>query len=204
MNRGLKSRSIAVAFLVSGVALAFGGIQGSRHDFSTEAWNNEGEICRPCHTPHNAQPQIPLWNHETTVAAFMLYSSPTLEGTPEQPREGSKSCLSCHDGSVAVDSYGGNTGDNYLGGTALIGTDLSDDHPISILWPENHWNTLDFAMCLNCHNNRPPPSFVSELPFFDGYVECATCHDAHNGSDYEKLLRLPLQNSEICLYCHGK
>ena len=79
---------------------------------------------------------------------------------------------------------------------ALIGTDLSDDHPVSIQW--QHPSDMGYNMCVNCHGGS------RQLPFFDGYVECATCHDVHNGSNYDKLLRKPLQGSQICFHCHDK
>ena len=81
-------------------------IVGSAHDFSGEGWSG-GEICLPCHTPHNAdttEPDAPLWNHAVTSALYTLYDSPTMDVAPEQPRPASKLCLSCHDGTVALDS----------------------------------------------------------------------------------------------------
>ena len=113
----------------------------------------------------------------------------------------SKLCLSCHDGTVALDSYG-----NVTGGTNLmpsdpgyIGTNLSDDHPIGILW--GHKKP---AVCTNCHVEHGPGVLDGELPFYDGKVECASCHDPHNGGTGTKLLRLPILNSTLCLHCHGK
>ncbi len=180
-----------------------GEISGSVHDFSGNGWS-QGEICLPCHTPHNAdttQLDSPLWNHEVTTATFTVYSSPTLKVTPLAPRGISKLCLSCHDGTLALDSFGGNLGSNYISGEYNVGTDLSDDHPISIYW--SHQNDLQSLGCVQCHNPRPSDT-NSDLPFFDRYIECATCHDVHAGTSYDKLLRKTLQGSELCLYCHGK
>src|SRR5665811_812821 len=92
-------------------------ITGSSHDFSTANWNFGGEICQPCHTPHDASLDMagsPLWNRQSTSATFQLYSSPTFDGssTIEQPSGTSKLCLSCHDGTVALDNFGGFTGGN--------------------------------------------------------------------------------------------
>lgn len=70
------------------------------------------QICIFCHTPHNSQPQGPLWNRkDTSVANFARYSSSTLKiGTIAasqysisgdaggQPNGSSRLCLSCHDG----------------------------------------------------------------------------------------------------------
>ncbi|MCJ7579981.1 MAG: cytochrome c3 family protein [Candidatus Aminicenantes bacterium] len=179
----------------------FAQIAGSAHDFSGTGWAG-GEICLPCHAPHNtsATPDAPLWNHEETTATFTLYSSPWMEGSPQQPQGVSRLCLSCHDGTIALDSFGGNTGASYLAGTSNLTTDLSNDHPVSILW--QHQNDLNNGTCGRCH--RVHGNMEPVLPFFNGYVECATCHDVHNGTGYERLLRKSLQGSELCLICHGK
>ena len=201
----MRQISSGLFFLVSILftGLVYGAIQGSVHDFSAQGWAG-GEICLPCHTPHNADTTVtdsPLWNHQVTAAVFTLYSSPTLDITPEQPRGPTKLCLSCHDGTVALDSFGGNTGLNYLGGDANLGTDLFDDHPVSIRW--EHQTELGGSMCSNCHILHPF-GFNNILPFFDRHIECSTCHDVHNGTPYVKLLRKSLQGSDICFHCHGK
>ena len=182
-----------------------GQITGSAHDFSGELWGG-GEICIACHTPHNAYtsvPDAPLWNHELTTATFTVYSSPTMDVSVPQPSDVSKLCLSCHDGTIALDSYGGNTGSTTIAVDSNLSTDLSNDHPISIDW--DHQTTPPSGPCGKCHavHGGGPPTNPA-LPFFEGKVECATCHDVHNTSTSTKLLRLPLAGSELCLYCHGK
>ena len=113
-------------------------IVGSEHDFSGESWNTSGEICAVCHAPHNADVTVtnaPLWNHQTTIASFNTYTSATMHSTTGQPDASSKLCLSCHDGTVAVDNFGGQTaGSYYLSGSSLIDTELNDDHPISFTY----------------------------------------------------------------------
>ncbi|HLP76861.1 MAG TPA: cytochrome c3 family protein [Candidatus Paceibacterota bacterium] len=179
-------------------------ITGSAHNFSGKGWGSS-EICIFCHTPHNAaSPQLaPLWNHSPTLANFTLYSSSTLHNTPGQPGNESKACLSCHDGSVAIDSFGSRTGAQMMSGGALIGVDLSNDHPIGITM---YHDSRDGALrCQNCHNMHLSPSMISPLPFFSGKVECATCHDPHNKTPgNSKLLRKPITGSELCLHCHAK
>ncbi len=98
-----------------------------------------------CHTPHNADASVtdaPLWNHEVTTAIYTVYSSPTMDVPVGQPGGISKLCLSCHDGTVAVDNFGGTTdGAVTIGSYATppsynpaLTTDLSDDHPIGMEW----------------------------------------------------------------------
>lgn len=185
---------------------AVAGIQGSVHDFSAQGWSG-GEICVVCHTPHTGRTDVeaPLWNHEVSSATYTLYGSNSLKATPQQPGPGgvSRLCLSCHDGTIAVDSFGGNSGGTYINPGALIGTDLSNDHPVGVAWQHQDGALLN---CTNCHDihNLDRAAYGKPLRFFSGRVECATCHDVHNDVTEVKLLRLPLAGSRLCLQCHGK
>ncbi len=193
---------ICLFYFFTGTTVVYGGIEGSAHDFSSQGWSGGG-ICEVCHTPHTADTSAvgaPLWNHTITTATFTMYSSPTMIVQPEsQPQGITKLCLSCHDGTVAIDSFAGNWGGTYISGAADLSTDLADDHPVSIRW--EHQN--ETPSCTNCHFVHGA-MFSSELPFFNGFVECATCHDVHNTGTLPKLLRKSLQGSELCFYCHGK
>jgi predicted CXXCH cytochrome family protein len=182
-------------------------IVGSKHDFSGKAWNTTGEICVVCHTPHNADASVtdaPLWNHELTTSTFTLYNTATLDATVGQPDASSKLCLSCHDGTVALDNFGGNTGGtNFIGGGANLGTDISDDHPISF--------TYDAALATADGGLYDPTTTSSGLGgtiqqdlLIADKVQCASCHDVHNGSGVAKLLRKSNANSALCLTCHSK
>ena len=182
-------------------------IVGSAHDFSGESWNTTTEICIVCHTPHNADITVleaPLWNHETTLANFTPYSSPTLDATVGQPSASSKLCLSCHDGTVALDNFGGTTGGtNYIGGGALIGTDLLDDHPISFIY-DAALATTDGGLFDPITTNSGLGSTINDDLLFGGQMQCASCHDVHNGSGEDNLLRLNNDASALCLTCHNK
>jgi predicted CXXCH cytochrome family protein len=194
---------ILLVILCSNPGTIKANISGSKHDFSlATSWNPGGEICEPCHTPHNANTTIadaPLWNHDVTEATFVVYDSPTFTGPIEQPQGPSKLCLSCHDGTIKLDSFGGDTGDTAISGPALLGTNLKDDHPVSVYW--DHKEIINVP-CSNCHNVQGPDNRA--VPFFNHYVECSSCHDTHNTAGNPKLLRLPMQGSELCLHCHGK
>ncbi|MCP4665925.1 MAG: cytochrome C, partial [Deltaproteobacteria bacterium] len=117
MKKLLVVLAVAILGTMGFVSVSYAVIAGSAHDFSTQPWMaaHNGQICLPCHTPHNADTSVtdgPLWNHQvTTVATYTLYTSSTFEATDSgQPDGRSKLCLSCHDGTVAVDSFGGVTG----------------------------------------------------------------------------------------------
>ncbi|NIA21349.1 MAG: hypothetical protein GWP05_05135 [Anaerolineaceae bacterium] len=120
-----------------------------------------------------------------TTQEFTLSDGSTVAG--EELDMASRLCLSCHDGQTAVDSYGGNQGYEMITGSANIGTDLRNDHPIGVDYPTD--------------NNRYKPT--PNLPLFGvgGTVECSTCHDPHENAN-GSFLRLSNSGSAMCLECH--
>lgn len=201
-----KLVAITMVMALSGIAAAQ-TIVGSAHDFATKSWNTTGEICIVCHTPHNADNTIsdaPLWNHESTTTSFGLYSSPTLDATTGQPAGASLLCLSCHDGSVALDNFGGTTsGTNFITGATLIGTDLGDDHPVSFTY-DAALSSADGGLANPTTTNSGLGGTIDADLLFASQVQCASCHDVHNGSGNAKLLRISNAGSALCLTCHNK
>ena len=134
----MKTRSIllGVTTIAAGcfAVTATADIENSAHDFSPFGWSR-GEICLPCHTPHKANIDVvdaPLWNHEITVASYDTYTSGAAVPFDQALDSRSILCMSCHDGTVALDAFGGNSGTpgNTIGPAGLLGTDLTDDHPV--------------------------------------------------------------------------
>lgn len=196
----LRMALAVAAFTVAGTTAATATIVGTAHDFSSQGWSG-GQICVVCHTPHSATVNYPLWNHELTTATYSLYTSPTMDEAVEQPGFQSKLCLSCHDGTVAVDSFSGVTGSSFITGDAMLGTNLGDDHPVGVAWKHQ---TLDGSTaCQNCH--FVVGNSIPNLPFFDGKLECSTCHEPHNnGAGGIMFLRETVNGSQLCLHCHDK
>jgi predicted CXXCH cytochrome family protein len=192
---------VLAATLVGGVGA--GDIRGSAHDFSAEAWAS-GQVCIVCHTPHNAQAgAAPLWNHSATGTTFALYGSPTFNGAIAQPGGASKACLSCHDGTVALDAFGGAAGSTFLSGSTLLGSDLTNDHPVSFVF-DSALAATDGGL----HNPATTPSgLLSTIRadlLFNDKVECASCHDVHNAYNQPSLLVKSNAGSALCLTCHNK
>jgi hypothetical protein len=208
---------LALAFVAGFSTASLAVISGSVHDFSTNP-NTGGQICVVCHAPHNvATPVIPpLWNHEITTATYIVYDSPTLDAGPlGQPSGSTLLCLSCHDGTVAVDSFGGATGTQFISGPSNLGTDLSNDHPISF--------TYDTALAATDGGLFDPSvtdvtigsgeftatGTIQEVMLQDDQLQCAACHDVHNdfvagGIQGQPLLKISKASSAICLACHNK
>ena len=204
-NRLLTVLTAAALFSVE---TSFAGIAGGPHDFSQRGWSG-GAICVVCHTPHNADTSVndaPLWNHRLTSQSFSAYSSPTLNATDVgQPTGTTKLCLSCHDGSGALDSFGGADGSTFMQGSAAIGRggDLADDHPVSFIY--------DSGLASNDGELHDPASAASGLGstisqdlLENQRLECSSCHDVHDGVNQDHLLRASLSGSMLCLTCHDK
>ncbi|TKJ36636.1 MAG: hypothetical protein CEE38_10025 [Planctomycetes bacterium B3_Pla] len=169
-------------------------IEGTPHDLSAVAG---GSTCSFCHTPHGSLAGTPLWSHKLSNAVYSIYQSSSLEANVGQPTGSSKYCLSCHDGTVALAESitGGSGGGTYITpGTANLGTDLSDDHPISFVY-STALSTEDVQI-------RPPSTLPEELRLDrTGELQCTTCHDAHDNR-YGNFLVMSNRQSRMCLACH--
>lgn len=160
-----------------------------------------------------------------TEHSYDLYNSRTLENKVYTPSPISLLCLSCHDGTMGVDMtvFRPNgwrssedaamhlriNGDNNMMNCAKchngrvahniaikhIGTDLTNDHPISMRYAGLSDKDLDF--------NQPdgPYGFNNGVKLYDERVECASCHNVHN-PDVEVLLRD--RADRLCETCHIK
>lgn len=203
--------AVAVVFAASAPAL----ITGSAHDFNGDPWNTTGELCRPCHTPHNAYPPtgtgaqlVPLWNHTSSATTgYTMYSSPTgtLDGTmATAPGSVSLACLSCHDGTVALDSFGGVTGGTNITGSTLLSKDLSNDHPISFSYQSSITGGDTELKATTELSGLPGGGSIADDLLFTGNMECASCHDVHNTPGIAGLLVKANTASALCLTCHIK
>ena len=184
-------------------------ISGTSHDFTGSAWNTTGELCIVCHTPHNGDMTVataPLWNHKVTaVAAYTVYSSSTLDATVGQPGDESKLCLSCHDGTVALENCGGvTTGTNLIasGNPTYVGTDLTNDHPISFTYDAALSGT-DAGLHNPTTTNSGLGGTISADMLFSGKMQCASCHDVHDNT-HGSFLRVSNVASALCITCHNK
>ncbi len=195
---------LVVLILLAAVSTSFGQISGSAHDFSAEAYTTE--ICNVCHTPHNADVSVleaPLWNHELSTEIYTVYNNSSLQATVGQPAGISKLCLSCHDGSVAIDNFGGTTTGTHFITSGDVGNNLSDDHPISFTYDAT-LATDDGELADPATANSGLGSTIHDDLLSDGELECSSCHDVHNSLGHANLLVLDNTGSALCLTCHIK
>ena len=154
-----------------------------------------------CHTPHTALMQRPLWNRDDPGTVYTPYRSSTLKATVGQPTGASKLCLGCHDGTTAVGLTRAATvrsgvrtrGASLPPGRGNLGTDLSDDHPVSFRY--------DAALVAANGQLRAPPAGGRVHLDGNGELQCTSCHDPHNG-DNEDFLVMNNRGSALCLTCH--
>lgn len=198
------------AALVLVATSAFAGITNSKHDFSatgsSSAYGNAAtagtQICVYCHTPHNAKTSALLWNrnnggavtvYNKAVSGTLNFDAITGIGAT------STLCLSCHDGTVAVDSFASNAGNaaTKLTGAANLGATLTDDHPIGF-----SYGTQSDTDIVAAGGTTPLPLFVNGA-LIDS-MECATCHDVHGKNNVAKFLRIDNAGSNLCINCHTK
>lgn len=208
---------IAVVSVLMAAQIAKAGlISGTKHDLSsgnTSAGaiiSNKNDVCVFCHTPHGASTTntTPLWNRTASAATYTLYSG-TMKAATAQPAGVSAACLSCHDGTVALDSLikkptglamatSTKLTTSMLNNTSngLLGTDLSNDHPISIIYGQN-----------SAPNLVAKSTVTATLKLYgtagSETVECASCHSVHDNAN-APFLRISNAGSALCLTCHIK
>lgn len=209
----MKKVFMAVLVVLAGVgmsAVSYAVIAGSKHDLNkiTGVAMPESQTCIACHTPHNADVSVtdaPLWSHTHTTATYTLYANAdatitSLNATTTQPTGISKLCLSCHDGTIAVDSFVGHAGVTKLAAdnTANLGTNLKKSHPISFIYDK------DLA---DDDGELKDPTADPDIKKWvkGGKFECSSCHDVHdNVPGATAMLNKSNTSSALCLTCHIK
>lgn len=143
----------------------------------------------------------PLWNRELPVSSYNIYQSSTLDAQPGQPTGSSKLCLSCHDGTIALGSVLSRadqirmSGGGFMpAGLGNLGTDLSDDHPISFFY------TSGLAAS---DRQVADPHGLDRVVKLDasGQLQCTTCHNPHSNI-FGQFLVKPNEFGALCTTCH--
>ena len=170
---GWSGRALAGAVLVVLTSTAWAGIAESVHNLGTtgtgpsanggarNTFSGTAEICVFCHTPHggDADAAVPLWNRTLNApASYTTYDdlgTSTFDAQVAPVGSVSIGCLSCHDGTMAMDALinepgsgaknpgfraggwsgadvDGNSGQLQPGIVQNLGTDLTNDHPIGM------------------------------------------------------------------------
>lgn len=240
MSKQIKSKAVVSGFLFAALfafaGSSFAGIANSKHDLSVNSTGAtvkstaQTEICVFCHTPHGASTtaNTPLWNHALSASGtFGVYAnSNSMNAAPTgvTGTDGSTSslCMSCHDGSVAINSQN-NASNNGLsnaigvvagrvtaGGmldaanSATLGTGataLTNDHPVNFDYTVSVTADGTAAGGLVATATVNGAGYGAKL--FANTVQCASCHDVHDSTN-GVFLRTTMTGSALCLKCHQK
>jgi hypothetical protein len=174
------SRYITIFFITGGIFICSvlapsvqaqnlsGTIVDTKHNLSISGpgavkSTTEDRICIFCHAPHNSSPIGFLWNRFDPPDNYTPYQSTTIYATVGQPTGSSKMCLSCHDGTIALGALVSEKVEiPFAGGLRFIpagpeklGTDLSDDHPVSFVY--------DASLTASNTELAPPTTLPSEI-----------------------------------------
>jgi len=174
----LATIAAGLVVAVAGIAVstpASAQITGTRHNLGSlgtgvNKFSGTAEICVFCHTPHGGDTTavVPLWNRTLAApASYTTYDAlgtSTLQGKVAPVGSVSIACLSCHDGTQAMNSVinapgsgltnatfsagtwsGANQTAGKLIGVANLGTDLRNDHPVGIQYAGGGYNTTNLT-----------------------------------------------------------
>jgi len=179
------------------------------HDFSGEPWlAAEDSQCYVCHLPPAfGQPGV-VWNHElpTQAPGYYTVTSSTIASVG-QPQGFSAKCMGCHEGAPdgpAINDYGGATGGTeFVTGGEAFGRDLRQHHPVSFTFDDN---------LASLHGGLNEPSTtqsgltssgtIAGDMLYSGQLECTSCHDPHDYSIGQFLVKPVAESDGICFTCH--
>ena len=187
---------------------------------------------------------LPLWNHGVTTQFYNTYKSDFGDGPDStnlvgtgtsnnfadrhlfngedsigEPGSVSRLCLSCHDGTVAVNEYGNlpQRAESQGAGTHFIadqfkiggGGNLTNHHPIGFIYADvvaldDEIAGVDTVISDGDGDSAHGATTIGSL-LYDGKMECVTCHDVHNTKNTgETFLWRTDRESGFCLTCHLK
>jgi hypothetical protein len=211
---------LALILGVAAIVMAgetYPGVAGTPHDVRVMTGQDGLEPCAMCHTPHSGTGDYPLWNRDQGPQTYSMYNSPSFDMGPTQtgPEPPSSLCLVCHNGvfsslvnypgpgSPANESYDYEMNPTFW---AMLGTDLTDDHPISFTYDPTKDSVQDgngFPDVITCLTGINTRYWIGSLsggdtegnnnlwyPLYTNsegqqrQMECATCHSVHDTVDY--------------------
>lgn len=226
IRAGLVALMVCMVFSAAYAARApKSAVYGSAHDFKTQLGGASYTLCNFCHVAHKfgsapTGPGYLLWNHTlSNVASYGVYTSDSMRSTPTDLGSQmvvSNLCLSCHDGTVAINSWyevqaGANfqplpTGTTFMAADTTV-RDLTKQHPVNFVYPDS---TTAAAIGIQNAADAFSVDGNGNVPLFAGRMQCATCHDPHAGPSsgahlfFRTFPSTPAQTltGTSCVYCH--
>jgi predicted CXXCH cytochrome family protein len=212
-----KGTIFVAALFFTAPTIALGGtIVNTKHDLSSTSTAavksaTQTNTCVFCHMVHNSQPAAfrPLWSHTMTVQNLTWSPTTTVRGTTlptsiiSTALAGSRGCMSCHDGTVALgDLFTGTggtvsgtnvTAGKLTGGNSLLSpTTMQKNHPLGVQKPAAITGFTAF---------KTVPSTSAVNYDSQGFVQCDSCHNPHDNT-FSPFLKINPTAGAICLTCH--
>jgi hypothetical protein len=219
--------------------LGSGNIKGGTPNNAAGTANHSAdtaEVCVFCHTPHGGDntAAVPIWNRKLTdPTVYTRYSdlgTTTFDATEAPIGSVTIACLSCHDGTNAIDNvinapgsggYDPNgaqigpnfTGSDQIGGkidpavVQMLGTDLSNDHPVSMQYagggisvsqPDGPSNDPDFVAGANPKPH--PKNYALSVQAAPANAQITTLWWIERGVGTEFSLAAGRDREDIILY----
>jgi predicted CXXCH cytochrome family protein len=213
-----SGRMVVAALLVIVPSMALGGtIANTKHDLSSTSTaaiksTTQADTCAFCHVAHNGQPAAfrPLWSHNLTVQNLTWAPTTTVRGTTlptsitSAALGGSRACMSCHDGTIALGDLlnkpldatvaGPNvTAGKLTGGVNLLNpATMQTNHPLGVPKPAAVTGFTAF---------KTVPSTSAVNYDSAGNVQCDSCHNPHDNT-FGTFLKINPAGGAICFTCH--
>lgn len=197
-------------------AASAGTIANTKHDLSATSTaaiksNSQTDTCVFCHVSHNSAPGVarPLWSHTLTTQNLTWAPTTTVRGTTlptsitSAALTGSRACMSCHDGTVALGDLLNGTGGTVSGPNVTAGklsggvnlvnpAAMQSNHPIGVVKPAaaagfTAFKTVAASSAVNYDSS--------------GYVQCNSCHNPHDNT-FAPFLKISPAGGAICTTCH--
>ncbi len=92
--------------------------------------------------------------------------------------------------------------DTFITGSANVGTDLSDDHPVSFLF-DAALASADGGLFDPTTQSSGLGGTIDDDMLFSNKVQCASCHDPHDDANWPFLVKSNAA-SALCQTCHTK
>lgn len=190
-----KILAVAALFLATSASAAI--VNGSKHDMAGYAAGTGTDVCYYCHAAHKTTANsAPLWARAAwSGAGYVFYKSSTISVNAATLDVVSQACMTCHDGTVAVNetikgTFGTST---LLTGTAKIGITLSNEHPVNLPWVTGKAGLNDGTSI---------GAFKQYAVTGGTGISCASCHQVHDNAN-GFFLRVSLTAGDFCATCHS-
>ncbi len=197
--------SLTVLFSCSIGTLSIAAEMSSGHDFTLGGANTTGR-CAVCHmqtwSEVDASTQL-LWRDGPRTDQRVSAVSGTYGSHPSRQWQVTKSCVSCHDGSVAAHNAPELARADSSGSSQTLGpiSSLGTTHPVALVY-DSELARRNPGLADPAVTSSGLGGTIAEDLLIDSRVECSSCHTVHDRVGDGRFLRIANTRGELCLTCH--